>query len=148
MYFTQIKPIIFAGQVCDSLSLINTLADLASDALTYRTQHENNITWVSQWYMKGSTANSCLNNIILFNILGILNTNNYFFNKIGFIRWEKDDNSYQPLEGSDTRTKSAKWEMREVNWRLGLLRWFNKPCYMYFYTKSVENYQQIKGREF
>ena len=43
MYFTQIKPIL-AGQVCDLLSLINTLADLASDALTYRTQHENNIT--------------------------------------------------------------------------------------------------------
>ena len=75
MYFTQIKPI-FTGQECDSLTLINTMADLHSDALTCSTQHENNITGVSQWYLKGFTANSCLNNIILFDILGILNTNN------------------------------------------------------------------------
>ena len=42
-------------------------------ALTCSVEHGNKVTWVSQLYSKMS--------IVLFNILGILYTNTYFFNK-------------------------------------------------------------------
>ena len=77
---------IFASQLCDLLTVINPLADLVSD---YRACPEipghpiklhfvNNMNGVSRLYCKWVTANSCLENIILFSILGILYTNIIF----------------------------------------------------------------------
>ena len=61
------------------------LADLVSDyricteiQIALIEQHENKITGVSQLYFKRPTANYCVNNLLLFNILGILYNNNFF----------------------------------------------------------------------
>ena len=73
------------------------------------------MTAVSQLYFKRFTANFCLNNIILYNILGILYMyKTLFFQQNSFwsLPWEKGDNSYEVLDGSDTQTKSARVKMR------------------------------------
>ena len=112
--FVLFMDTIFASQVWDSLTLINPVADLVSDYRTWASnqialgiQHENNMNVVSRLYFKWVTAKSCLNNTILFSILGILYTNINFSTEYGTfcsLLWEKGDNSYQPIEGSDTRT--------------------------------------------
>ena len=74
------------------------LADLVSDyricteiQIALIEQHENKMTGVSQLYFKRSTANYCVNNLLLFNILGILYKHNFFCS----LPLEKDDNSFQ-----------------------------------------------------
>ena len=77
--------IIFASQLCNSLTLIIPLADLVSDYRTWTSneialskQYENNMNGVSRLYFKWVKAQSCLSNIILFSILVILYTNIFF----------------------------------------------------------------------
>ena len=54
---------------------------------------------VFQLGFKRSTTDCWLINIILFNISGILLANIFFYN---WIAWEKGNNSYLLLNGSDT----------------------------------------------
>ena len=54
---------------------------------------------VVQLGFKRSTTDCWLINIILFNVLGILQANIFFYNRIA---WEKGNNSYLLLNGSDT----------------------------------------------
>lgn len=63
------------------------------------------MTRLSQF--KRSTAISCLNDIILFNILRILYTNIFFKQNIFPPLLEKGDKSFEQLDGSDTRIKSG-----------------------------------------
>ena len=67
----------------------------------------NNIAEVFQLWFKRSATNSCLNNIILLNILGICKQILFLEENIIWpLPWE--NNYCQPLDGSVTRTKSAK----------------------------------------
>lgn len=66
-------------------------------------QHENKMTGVSQLYFKRSTANYCVNNLLLFNILGILYKHNFFSSP-----WEKDDNSFQIFSNEISQIKDER----------------------------------------
>ena len=81
---------VFASQV----SLIYPLADLT---IVYTTCPEISghpiklhlVNSMKTIWLKWSTINSCLNNIILFNILGFLHTTRFFKHNIAFVGWNE-----------------------------------------------------------
>lgn len=96
--------------------IVNVLYDVpqdfwASNSSAPNNHHEKQYDWNFSWF-KHSIMNICINNVIPIQNLFILQTVGFFFkqNKVWCHKKTviNSDNSYQPLYGSNTPTKS--WE--------------------------------------